>query len=130
MTRETLAAYRSMLAEIAELRSKLENLKDDENLIDTDTVLDYHTGQGRPRRIVGVNQNRYWQKRQQYKSRIEELQAECDRIEEWVEQIQDSMTRRIFRMIYIDGLRQNEVGRILHLERSGVSRKISFYLKQ
>lgn len=128
MDRGKLEAYRSMTAEIAELQDKLENLKDDENLIDADTVLDYHTGHGIPRSIVGVNHNRYWRKRQKYYNRIKELQAECDQIEEWVEQIQDSMTRRIFRMVYIDGMLQKEAGRILHIDRSRISQKISDYL--
>lgn len=125
-----MESYKSMLDEKEELRYKLENMKDDETLIDADTVLDYSTGQGIPRSIVGVNQSRYWRKRQQYIRRIEELQAECDRVEEWVEQIRDSMTRRIFRMVYMDGMSQKEVGKVMHLDRSRISRKISAYMSK
>lgn len=129
MTKERLEAYRSMRAEIRELSERLDNLKDDEDLTVADTVLDYRSGQGIPTKIVGMDRERYWRRRQQYSERIASLKEECSKVEEWVEQIEGSMTRRIFRMVYLDGMNQIEVGKALHLDRSRISRRISDHLK-
>ena len=130
MTKKRLESYLSIKAEIEELQEKEKQLQDDESLVMADTVLDYRTGYGIPKSIVGFDATHYWRKKERYKKRIEELQAEMDEIEEWVEQIKDSLTRRIFRMSYIDGRNQAEVGKALHLERSGISRRISEYLRK
>lgn len=128
MTRERLEAYQSMRAEIRELSERLDNLKNDETI--ADTVLDYRSGQGIPTKIVGLDRERYWRRRQQYSERIASMNEECLKIEEWVEQIGDSMTRRIFRMVYLDGMSQTEVGNALHIERSGISRRITEHLRR
>ena len=64
-----------------------------------------------------------------YETRIEKLQKECTEIEEWVEAIPDSLTRRIFRMYYIDGIGQNKIAKRVHIAQSEVSKKISKYLQ-
>ena len=49
-----------------------------------------------------------------------------------MDDIQDSMTRRIFRIYYIDGRKsvsQQVVAKIVHMDRSRVSRKIDDYMK-
>lgn len=48
---------------------------------------------------------------------------------EWIEAIEDSMTRRIFRMYYIDGMGQNKIAKQVHLAQSKVSEKIVKYLQ-
>ena len=82
-----------------------------------------------PTKIVGMDRERYWRRRQQYSERIASLKEECSKVEEWVEQIESSMTRRIFRMVYLDGMSQTEVGNKLHMERSGISRRSTEHLK-
>ena len=49
--------------------------------------------------------------------------------EEWIEAISDSLTRRIFRMYYIYGVRQSVIAQRVHLSQSKVSEKISGFLK-
>lgn len=53
-----------------------------------------------------------------------ECQEELLRIQEYINNIQDSTTRVIFTMIYIDGLTQEQVARKIHMERSSVAKKI------
>lgn len=130
MTRAELESYRSMRGEIRELRERINNLKDDDSIVDADTILDYKTGKGIPKTIVGVNMERYWRKKRRYEKKIENLQSECSRIEEWIEDIEDSITRRIFRLTYIDGKTQLEVGRAVRLERSVISRRIKEYMQR
>ena len=129
MTKERLEAYQSMREEIEELQDRLGNLANDEDLMMTDTVLDYSSGRGIPKRVAGLDQERYWKRKQLYEERAKSLKEDCELIEKWVEQIQDSITRRIFRMVYVDGMSQTDVGNKLHLERSSISKRISKHLR-
>ena len=50
-------------------------------------------------------------------------------MEEWIEGIPDSLTRRIFKMTYIEGRKQKSVAKAVNLDRSRISRKIDEYIK-
>lgn len=129
MTRERLEGYRSCRDEIQELQYKLDHLGEGDSLIGNDVIMDYRDGFPRPQSVVGYDYDKYERLRKAYESRIEKLQAECAEVELWIEAIPDSLTRRIFRMYYIDGMNQKQIGRIVHLDRSRISRKIDEYLK-
>ena len=85
--------------------------------------MDYRDGFPRPQSVVGYDYGKEERMRKAYESRIEKLRAECAEVELWIEAIPDSLTRRIFRMYYIDGMNQKQIGRIVHLDRSRISRK-------
>ena len=55
---------------------------------------------------------------------MDELTSECMEVELWIENIPDSLTRRIFRMHYMDGKSQEEVAKAIHMSQSNVSRKL------
>lgn len=129
MTRERLEGYRSCREEIQELQYKLDHLGEGDSLIGNDVIMDYRDGFPRSQSVVGYDYGKYERLRKAYESRIEKLQAECAEVELWIEGIPDSLTRRIFRMYYIDGMNQKQIGRIVHLDRSRISRKIDEYLK-
>lgn len=129
MTRERLEGYRSCREEIQELQYKLDHLGEGDSLIGNDVIMDYRDGFPRPQSVVGYDYDKYERLRKAYGSRIEKLQAECAEVELWIEAIPDSLTRRIFRMYYVDGMNQKQIGRIVHLDRSRISRKIDEYLK-
>lgn len=132
MTRERLAAYRSNKAEILELDYMLQNRWKSDTMIGNDVVFDYSRGYPMPQSVVGFDQEKYERLQDRDLKRKERLERECEEIEQFVEAIQDSMTRRIFRIYYIDGrvpVNQEEVSRKVHLERSTISKKIDNYLK-
>ncbi|WP_167957953.1 hypothetical protein [Anaerosporobacter faecicola] len=58
-----------------------------------------------------------------------ELEAKALEIETFINSIEESELRLIFRYRFIDGLRQTEVGNLVNLDRSRISRKISDYLQ-
>lgn len=58
-----------------------------------------------------------------------ELQELVEQIESFVESIEDSELRLIFRYRFLDNLTQEEISKKVCLDRSRVSRKISDYLK-
>lgn len=121
-TREQLDSYKSKKAEIQELQYKLHN---GDSTIGNSTINDYRTGYPIPQSIVGVD----WNRMARYRSRIETLEAECEEVERWIEDISDSLTRRIFRMYFIDGLAQKQIGSVIHLDKSRISRKIDDFIK-
>lgn len=129
MTKQRLEEYKSNKAEIAELQYKLTHLGEGDSLIGNDVVFDYRSGYPRPQTVVGKDEEKEIRLRNIYEKRIGKLKAECLTVELWIEQIPDGLMRRIFRMHYIDGMTQKQVGRTVHLDKSRISRKIDDFLK-
>ena len=129
MTREELEEYRSKKEEIAELEYKLKHISDNDEMVGNDVIMDYRSGFPVPHSVVGVDWKKYDNAKARYTNRLARLREECDEIEEYVERIEDSITRRIFRMYYIDGVSQENVAKAVHMSQSLVSKKISDFLK-
>lgn len=129
VTREQLEEYRSKKEEIAELAYKLQHLGENGEMVGNDVIMDYRSGFPKPQSVVGVDWKQYENVKKRYTSRIKKLQRECDEIDIFVESIEDSLTRRIFRMYYIDGINQESVAKAVHMSQSLVSKKISDFLK-
>ena len=125
MTKERLERYRSNKAEIPELKRKLGNLGKGDSMIGNDVIMDYRKGYARPQSVVGYDYERAQKLRERWEKRIEKLEAECLAVELWIEEIPDSLTRRIFRMHYMDGMTQRQIARKVHMEQSNISKKIS-----
>ena len=129
ITKELLRGYRSKKDEIQELDYILKNRWRDEGLIGNDVIFDYSKGYPMPQSVVGFDQAKYERLQDRDQRRKEQLEQECAEIEEWVETIPDSLTRRIFRMCFIDGRKQKDVAKAVHLDQSMISKKINNYLK-
>ena len=128
MTRERLEGYRSKKEEILELQFKIDNLGAGDSMIGNNVIYDYSKGFPRPQAVVGYDQKKHDKLKARYEKQKKDLEEECSEIELWVEEIRDSLTRRIFRMKFIDGLSQQAISRKTHMDQSNVSRKISNYL--
>lgn len=126
VTREQLESYRSMKHEMLELKYKLSHLGEGDSMLSSSVIKDYRKGYPVPQAVVGVDWERYeWQK-EHCEKRIQELRKECDAIERYVEEeIKDSLTRRIFRMYFLEGRTQKEIAGFVHMDRSTVSRKLN-----
>ena len=132
MTRERLEAYRSNNDEIKELQGKLQKMGTEEGkekLVESDTIIDYRKGYPRPQTVTGYNYSKEQRLRQRYSNRIEKLQKEQEEIERWIFEIEDSKIQRIFRLRYLEGMRQEKIAQKVHMAQSGVSRRIDEYLK-
>ena len=129
MTREQLEEYRSKKEEIAELTYKLQHLGEDDEMVGNDVIMDYRKGYPIPQSVVGVDWDKYGNTKARYTNRLGKLTEECDAVEQFIEDIEDSMTRRIFRMYYIDGISQRDVAAAVHLSQTAISKKISDFLK-
>lgn len=129
MTKKQLEEYRSKKAEISELRYRLEHLGDGDSMIGNSVIMDYSTGYPRPQSVVGYDFNKEERLRTKYLNQMSRLKEECEEVELWIEDIPDSLARRIFRMYYIEGQTQRQIARKVHMDRSTVGRKIEKFLK-
>lgn len=121
MDKQRLEAYRSNKAEILELTHKLATLAGSESLVGSSVILDGTKGYLRPQSVVGYDYDLEQRRRERWEARIGKLQAEVDEVEAWIEAIPDGLTRRCFRMVYVDGLTQQKVAMKVHLSQSAVS---------
>lgn len=129
MTREQLEQYKSKKEEIRELEYRLRHLGEGDSMIGNSTIMDYRTGYPQPQTVIGIDWNRYDNAIVRYNHRLQKLHEECEEVELFVEEISDSMTRRIFRMYYIEGISQDNVAKAVGYSRGRVSQKISDFLK-
>ena len=129
ITKELLSTYRSKKDEIVELDWMLNNRWRSETMIGNDVIFDYSKGYPMPQSVVGFDQEKYDRAQERDLRKKKELEQECVEIEEWVEAITDSITRRIFRMCFIEGRRQKDVDKAVHMDRSNVSKRIDTYLQ-
>lgn len=129
MTKGKLESYRSNTAEVRELRYKLYNLPGNEELIGNSVVMDYRNGYPKPQSVVGYDLDLEQKRREKWTARLEKLQDEILEVETWIENISDSLTRRIYRMWYVDGMTQRQIAKRVHMSQAAVSKKISAILK-
>lgn len=129
MTKQRLEEYRSKKDEIKELQYKLQHLGEGDSLIGNDVIMDYRDGFPRPQSVVGYDYEKEERLRTLYENRLAKLKKECEEVELWIEAIPDSLTRRIFRMKYIDYMTQRQISRKVNLDQSAVSKKMSRFLK-
>lgn len=129
MTKESLESYRSKKAEIAELHNALLELGDGKSMIDNDIILDCRSGYPVPQPVIGVDWGKVFRIESRYKNRISVLEEECQKVEDFVESIPDSLTRRIFRKSFIEGKTQEQVSKDVYLSQSSISKKINDLLK-
>ncbi|RGY83198.1 hypothetical protein [Dorea sp. AM58-8] len=132
MTKERLESYRSNKMEILELDYVLENRWRSDTMIGNDVIFDYSKGYPMPQSVTGFDYEKYSRLQDRDLRRKNKLEAECKEIEDFVSGITDSVTRRIFRIYYIDGRKnvtQRDVAKKIHLDRSSISKKVDAYLK-
>ena len=128
MTKKRLVAYRSETREIEELKSKLKALSL-ENYTGNDVILDYRSGFPIPQAVVGTDVDAYQARKERLRAEISRLEQRCLETDQWIQDIPDSVTRRIFRLYFEEGQGQQAIAKRLHVDRSYVSKKINNYIK-
>ena len=132
MTKERLESYRSNKMEILELDYVLGNRWRSDTMIGNGVIFDYSKGYPMPQSVTGFDYEKYSRLQERDLRRKKKLEEECKEIEDFVSGITDSVTRRIFRIYYIDGRKnvtQRDVAKKIHLDRSSISKKVDAYLK-
>lgn len=52
-----------------------------------------------------------------------------EKVEHFIDSMEEGIDKEIFEMLYLDGMTQQEVGECMGLERSAVSKRVDRYLK-
>jgi len=128
LTKKFLESYRSKKAEIRELQNSLSCTMTSSSMFGNDTIMDYRSGYPVPQAVVGVDWDKVDRTERRYMNKIAILEKECEEVERFIDEISDSLTRRIFRMYFIDNMTQKEISKIIHVERSNISKKIDKFL--
>ena len=97
MTKKELEQYRSIVAEIDEIRDRLNSYTVHGTVTGSDTELPYVQHSFSVGGVVETERNR------RDMVLIRKLELQKQEIEDYIEAIPDSVTRRIFRYRYIDG---------------------------
>lgn len=64
-----------------------------------------------------------------YRERQEKIGQQMLQIEEFIHGIEDAEIRQIFEMRFIEGKTLQEIAEVVHLERSGIGKKIKNFLQ-
>lgn len=107
MTRARLERYPRLMREIAILRQELDEMNTTEAGLGLSIIFDYRDGFPRPQAVVGFDSERYNRKRHF----LDKKEEEAAEIRQWIENIEDAVTRQVFKLYYIDGLSWAEVAR-------------------
>ncbi len=127
MTREELGKLRSIQKEIELIKRELD-------MITEEYVTDKVTGSRVEHpyiftsfKISGYDSGGYWSKvkrlERKLKCKLDELMDERERLEEYIESVNDDITRMILRLRYINGLGWNQIGNELGSSERQVRRK-------
>ena len=138
MTEQELSQYRAIKCEIEDLSNRIKRLEEKGVQMVADRV------KGSSKHfpyiekyyyITGVDAEEYDKRKilinelqKKRSKKLEELIEMESRIHDYIYMIPDSEIRQIFTFRFIDGLSQEEIGIKLHMDRSGVSKRITKYL--
>lgn len=120
---ENLSKIRKLKKEIMGLRYSIDNAKPE---LQADFYKDYRTGKGIPKSVVGFvfDEREIHAREQKIKLRLKQLESVIKNAEEEIDSVEDPELRSILRLYYIEGETQENIGKILHIERSSVSKKL------
>jgi RNA polymerase sigma factor (sigma-70 family) len=138
MTENNLSQYRAIQKEIEDLSMRIKKFEDMGTPMVSDRVRGsskhfpyiekYYYVSGVDTEANNKRKKLISQLQKKRSDMIEELLKMEQEIHDYIYTIPDSEVRQIFVFRYIDGLSQEEIGDKLHMDRSGVSRRITKYL--
>lgn len=120
VTKKKLEDYRSLRAELADLEDELNEMCRTDKGFGNDVIMNYTKGYPKPETVVGFD----WPKFHRRNNLYTKIQTECEEIEQFVFNVDDSFARRVLKLYYIDGLSQRQVAKKVHTVQSVISRKI------
>lgn len=99
MDKAKLGRYPRTVRNIEILKKEIHDMETTDAGVGSDTVLDYRSGVGVPTKITGFE----WDKYEERKAQLERYRQEEAEVREFVESIQDPLTRWVFQMrVYQD----------------------------
>lgn len=138
MTESELGQYKALRNELKDLNCRIEEARHAETVTFGTvkgsrvyfpyTQKTYHVAGADPAEEA-QRQEKLSELLMQREAQMDELVQKQREIENYINEIPDSITRVIFRMYFFDGLNQLEIGRKTGYDQGTVSRKIRSYIK-
>ena len=100
MEKAKLERYPRTVRNIKILEAEIHGMETTDVGVVSDTVLDYRSGEGVPTKITSFE----WTKYEERKVQLERYRQEAAEVREFVESIQDPITRQVFRLRVYQGL--------------------------
>lgn len=130
ITEDLLKNYRSMKDELEETKYRLHHLDDNDAMIGNDVIFDYSTGQPRPQSVVGYDYAKQTRMQTMYQNRIKRLTEQMIAVEEYIDGLPSSISRRVMSMFYLQGMTQKSISCTIHKSQAKVSRILSAELSK
>lgn len=89
-----------------------------------DSYKDYRTGYPHTKPMAGYGDSDYIDIRQRLYEKHRQIQKEIAYLESWLDSVEDPEMRDILRLLYINGLTQEEIAAELGYTRSGIATKV------
>lgn len=112
VTKKMLKDYIKAKKEIPLLRAELNTMNTTEAGLGSSVIFDYQKGFPRPQAIVGFDQERYNRRRSLLESKEKLVAA----VEKWIDEIEDTQTRLVFKMRYKQEQRWDRIAKMLGYE--------------
>ena len=128
MDKAKLKRYPRTIRNIKILEAEIRDMETTDAGMGSDTVLDYRSGVGVPTKITGFE----WDKYEERKDQLERYRQEEAEVREFVESIQDPLTRQVFQLRVYNGLSWPRIARLIGEHNEGYPRKQIYekYLKK
>lgn len=129
-TKELLKQYNDLQKEIKELEQRIERVKNKSIQVVSDTVKGspYFPYNERVFKVTGIEEDKKEQQLEKLNRILWKRKAKCEefklQIEEFINTIPDSRTRRVFSLRYIDGLNWLQIARRIERYDESYPRKI------
>lgn len=124
MTKERMKKLRALIKEAGHLQCQYDDLICFPKEQVADTYNDYRTGYPHAKPVSGHGDSAYPALRQKLDRKLRAMQAEIMSLESWLDSVEDPEVRDILRLLYIEGLTQEQAADELGYARETVSRKL------
>lgn len=136
VTKKLLKEYRDLQIEQADLKKRIEMLdKQLQKIIDEGVVVDKVKGgdggiqtfkiEGFPDAEYSRKRTRLLARKLRYERNLARIDEICDAVQDFIDSIEDSFDRTLFRYYYEDGFSQEEIAEKMYCTQSMISKKLS-----
>lgn len=124
MTKARLKKLKGLIKEAEHLQATYDDLICFPKEQVQDAVNDYKTGHPHTLPISGYGDSTYTDLRQRLYEKLSTIQEEISFMEQWLNSVDDPEMRDILRLLYINGLTQEQVAAELGYTRAAIAQKL------
>lgn len=129
MTKERLKKLRALIKEAGHLQCQYDDLICFPKEEVADTYNDYRTGYPHTKATAGYGDSAYPELRQKLDKKLREIQTEIMFLENWLDSVEDPEMRDILRLLYINGLTQEQAADELGYSVITIKRRLKNFWK-